>query len=137
MEVAVGDWLQWTRNDHALGRRNGQEFQGADLDDGQVLIRWGRGESRWLDDADLAHLKLCAGQYDLCGSGKDGGASDWGSRPSHGAGELLCGSEPREAGFTVICVGRFSTADRAGGAVKEEREPWRSYISWCGEILYR
>ena len=46
MEIAVGDRLRWTRNDHALGRRNGQEFEVVGLEDGQVMIRWGAG-GRW------------------------------------------------------------------------------------------
>jgi hypothetical protein len=56
MEIAVGDRLRWTRNDHALGRRNGQEFEVVGLDDGQVMIRWGRGELGCFESSELAHL---------------------------------------------------------------------------------
>ncbi|MBD2230819.1 MobF family relaxase [Phormidium tenue] len=56
MEIAVGDRLRWTRNDHALGRRNGQEFEVVGLEDGQVLIRWGRGEVGCFENSALAHL---------------------------------------------------------------------------------
>ena len=43
MEIAVGDRLRWTRNDHALGRRNGQEFEVVGLEDGQVDDSLGAG----------------------------------------------------------------------------------------------
>jgi len=56
MEIAVGDRLRWTRNDHALGRRNGQEFEVVGLEDGQVMIRWGRGEVGCFESSELAHL---------------------------------------------------------------------------------
>jgi conjugative relaxase-like TrwC/TraI family protein len=56
MEVAVGDRLKWTRNDRLLGRRNGQEFQVADIDDGQILIRYRNGNSDSLSSSELMHL---------------------------------------------------------------------------------
>ncbi|MEM9904159.1 MAG: MobF family relaxase [Cyanobacteria bacterium P01_D01_bin.44] len=56
MEVAVGDWLKWTRNDRLLGRRNGQEFQVADIHDGQILIRYRNGNSDSLSSSELIHL---------------------------------------------------------------------------------
>ncbi|MBE9240576.1 hypothetical protein [Synechocystis salina] len=34
------------RNDDPLGRRNGQEFEVVGLENGQVMIRWERGELR-------------------------------------------------------------------------------------------
>jgi hypothetical protein len=48
--------LRWTRNDHALGRRNGQEFEVVGLEKGQVMIRWGRGEVGCFESLELAHL---------------------------------------------------------------------------------
>jgi hypothetical protein len=45
MEVAVGDWLKWTRNDRLLGCRNGQEFQVADINGGQILVRYRNGQT--------------------------------------------------------------------------------------------
>jgi len=48
--------LRWTRNDHTLGRRNGQEFEVVGLEDGQVMIRWGRGEVGCFETSELAHL---------------------------------------------------------------------------------
>ena len=56
MEIAVGDRLRWTRNDHALGRRNGQEFEVIGLEEGQVLTRWGHGEVGSFESSELAHL---------------------------------------------------------------------------------
>ncbi|MEL7493407.1 MAG: MobF family relaxase [Cyanobacteria bacterium J06554_11] len=45
MEVAVGDRLKWTKNDRNLGRRNGQEFQVIDIDNGHILIQRANGEA--------------------------------------------------------------------------------------------
>lgn len=56
VEIAVGDRLRWTHNDHGLGRRNGQEFEVVGLEEGQVLIRWGRGEVGCFESSELAHL---------------------------------------------------------------------------------
>ncbi|WP_052049948.1 MobF family relaxase [Leptolyngbya sp. KIOST-1] len=56
MEIAVGDRLRWTCNDHALGRRNGQEFEVVGLEEGQVLMRWGQGELGSFEGSELAHL---------------------------------------------------------------------------------
>lgn len=48
--------LRWTRNDHALERRNDQEFEVVGLEKGQVMIRWGRGEVGCFESSELAHL---------------------------------------------------------------------------------
>ncbi|PZV13491.1 MAG: hypothetical protein DCF21_14090 [Leptolyngbya sp.] len=56
--------LRWTRNDYALGRRNGQEFEVVGLEDGQVLICWRRGGVGW---------SLCGAGELLC-SGEPGEA---------------------------------------------------------------
>ena len=52
----MGDRLKWTRNDRLLGRRNGQEFQLADINDGQILIRYRNGNSDSLSSSELIHL---------------------------------------------------------------------------------
>jgi ATP-dependent exoDNAse (exonuclease V) alpha subunit len=56
IEVAVGDRLKWTKNQATLGRRNGQEFEVCEIEDGQVLIRYGSGKTESLSGSELAHL---------------------------------------------------------------------------------
>ena len=56
MEVAVGDRLKWTRNDRSLGRRNGQEFQVTDIDNGQLLLRYKNGKTESLSSSELSSM---------------------------------------------------------------------------------
>ncbi|MGF1523255.1 MAG: MobF family relaxase [Leptolyngbyaceae cyanobacterium] len=56
IEVAVGDYLRWTRNDRKLERRNGQEFEVCGIEDGQVLIRYINGKTERLSSSELVHL---------------------------------------------------------------------------------
>jgi conjugative relaxase-like TrwC/TraI family protein len=56
IEVAVGDHLKWTKNQARLSRRNGQEFEVCEIEDRQVLIRYGSGKTESLSRAELAHL---------------------------------------------------------------------------------
>jgi ATP-dependent exoDNAse (exonuclease V) alpha subunit len=56
IEVAVGDCLKWTKNQATLGRRNGQEFEVCEIEDGQILIRYGSGKTESLSGSELAYL---------------------------------------------------------------------------------
>ncbi|MGP1385378.1 MAG: MobF family relaxase [Thainema sp.] len=56
IQLAVGDRLKWTKNEAAVGRRNGQEFEVCGIDDGQILIRYGNGKTDSLNSLELAHL---------------------------------------------------------------------------------
>ncbi|MEO0983990.1 MAG: MobF family relaxase [Cyanobacteria bacterium J06639_14] len=56
IEVAVGDRLRWIKNQAKLGRRNGQEFEVCEIEDGQILIRYGSGKTESLSGSELAHL---------------------------------------------------------------------------------
>ena len=56
LEVAVGDRLRWTRNDRQRGRRNGQEFEVMDIEDGQLQIRYSNGRTERISSSALHPL---------------------------------------------------------------------------------
>jgi ATP-dependent exoDNAse (exonuclease V) alpha subunit len=56
MEVAVGDCLKWTRNDRNRNRRNGQEFEVTGVEGGQMVIRYGNGNTERFNSLELSHL---------------------------------------------------------------------------------
>jgi len=56
LEVAVGDRLRWTRNDRQRGRRNGQEFEVMDIEDGQLQIRYSNGKTERISSSALHPL---------------------------------------------------------------------------------
>jgi hypothetical protein len=54
--IAVGDRLRWTRNDRALGRRNGQEFSVEAIKDSIATIVYNDGKKELLDLNRAQHL---------------------------------------------------------------------------------
>lgn len=54
--IAVGDRLRWTRNDRALGRRNGQEFTVEAIDGSIATIAYNDGKKESLDLNRAQHL---------------------------------------------------------------------------------
>ena len=56
IEVAVGDRLRWIKNQAKLGRRNGQEFEVCEINDGLLLIQYISGKTESLSGSELAHL---------------------------------------------------------------------------------
>ncbi|OWY65343.1 hypothetical protein B7486_42420 [cyanobacterium TDX16] len=54
--IAVGDRLRWTRNDRALGRRNGQEFTVEAIEDSVATIAYKDGKREALDLNRAQHL---------------------------------------------------------------------------------
>ncbi|NET37405.1 MAG: relaxase domain-containing protein, partial [Cyanothece sp. SIO1E1] len=49
MEIAVGDRLKWTRNQHDLGRRNGQEFRVTAIEGTTAQVQYKNGNTDQID----------------------------------------------------------------------------------------
>jgi conjugative relaxase-like TrwC/TraI family protein len=56
VEVAVGDFLKWTRNDRELGRRNGQQFVVTAINGNLAQIQYAKGKTDEVDLNQLQHL---------------------------------------------------------------------------------
>jgi len=54
--VAVGDRLKWTKNDHKLGRRNGQEFSVEAIEWNNATIKYEDGSTEIIDLEKAQHL---------------------------------------------------------------------------------
>lgn len=56
LEIAKGDRLRWTRNDHTLGRRNGQEFTVTAIEGSTAKIEYKGGKTEQIDLQSSQHL---------------------------------------------------------------------------------
>ncbi len=56
IEIAVGDRLKWKRNDHKIGRRNGQEFVVTAISANHAQIKYANGKTDKVDLNQLQHL---------------------------------------------------------------------------------
>jgi conjugative relaxase-like TrwC/TraI family protein len=56
LELAEGDLLKWTKNDHAEGRRNGQEFRIRRIEEGRAEIEYKGGVRAEIDLRRPVHL---------------------------------------------------------------------------------
>ncbi len=56
IDIAVGDRLKWTKNDHTLGRRNGQEFSLEAIEWDKATIKYEDGRTEIIDLQKAQHL---------------------------------------------------------------------------------
>jgi conjugative relaxase-like TrwC/TraI family protein len=56
IQIAVGDKLKWTKNDHTLERRNGQEFTVASIEWDKATIQYTDGKKEVIDLQEAQHF---------------------------------------------------------------------------------
>jgi conjugative relaxase-like TrwC/TraI family protein len=56
LEIATGELMKWTKNDHGAGRRNGQEFRVTKIEEGRAEIQYKTGERAEIDLKESLHV---------------------------------------------------------------------------------